>query len=145
MIVVDKAFAYITSQGRLLAFTHADSPEAGVQVPAGTIRRDEPPSVAVLREAHEESGLSGFSRVDFLGTVDFDASPFGKSELHRRHFFHLPFTGAAPEKWRHYERDPSDGDAEPIAFDFHWLELSEAAQCLIANHGQLVHVLEGKL
>jgi hypothetical protein len=32
-----KAFAYITHQKRLLVFRHVDVPEAGIQVPAGTM------------------------------------------------------------------------------------------------------------
>ena len=138
MRVVDKAFAYLTNGGRLLVFTHADFPEAGLQVPAGTIQRDEPPEVAVVREVQEETGLSDFSEVAFLGSVEFDARPFGKSELHRRHFFHLPITGRVPETWRHYERHASDGGTDPIAFDFYWLPIADAAARLSLGHGSLL-------
>lgn len=54
-----KAFAYITSlttRNRLLVFSHPLSPEAGVQVPAGTMGDQESPEDAVLREAREETG-----------------------------------------------------------------------------------------
>ncbi len=141
MVVVDKAFAYITSHGRLLVFTHADFPEAGVQVPAGTVQRGEPPELAALREAREETGLRDFSAVRFLGIAEFDARPFGKSELHRRHFFHLPITGAVSESWRHYERHAAGADTAPIAFDFYWLPLSDAATCLSLGHGIFVSML----
>src|SRR5215207_5415661 len=56
MLVVDKAFAYITSRRGLLVFTHADFPDAGVQVPAGTIRQGERPDLAAVREVFEETG-----------------------------------------------------------------------------------------
>ena len=34
-----------------------DAPEAGIQVPAGTVEADETPAAAALREAREETGL----------------------------------------------------------------------------------------
>ena len=49
--VKHKVFAYITYHHRLLVFSHPFAPEAGIQVPAGTIKADEPPEAAVLREA----------------------------------------------------------------------------------------------
>jgi hypothetical protein len=40
---IDKVFAYITHTDRLLVFSHPDFPEADIQVPAGTVKQDEPP------------------------------------------------------------------------------------------------------
>lgn len=145
MKTVEKAFAYITQgrgeAARLLVFRQPDFPEAGVQVPAGTIAKDEAPVAAVLREAQEETGLTELSAPRFLGQQDFDARPFGKQELHRRHFFHLRVEGAVPENWRHYERDPSDGSGVPIAFELYWIPLSTAPDVLVASHGQLLPLL----
>lgn len=62
-----KAFAYITWNDSLLVFSHPRSPEAGLQVPAGTVRDDETPEQAVMREATEETGLGDLEIVDFLG------------------------------------------------------------------------------
>ncbi|HYQ28519.1 MAG TPA: NUDIX domain-containing protein [Polyangiaceae bacterium] len=134
MRVVEKAFAYITNQGRLLVFEHVAS-DAGVQVPAGTIRLGEDPETAAVREANEETGLSRFFAVELLGVCEFDARPYGKDELHRRHFFHLPFVGLAPERWRHHELDPLDGDGRAIEFELYWVPLAEARACLAYGHG----------
>ena len=147
MKVVEKAFAYIThktaqNELRLLVFQQPDFPEAGAQVPAGTINAGEAPDMAVLREAEEETGLAAFDRPRFLGLQEFDARPFGKTEIHRRHFFHLQLSGNAPENWRHYERDPSDGSGQAIAFDLYWLPLETAQDELVASHGQLLHLLQ---
>jgi len=145
MIIVEKAFAYITNGARLLVFTHAEFPDAGVQVPAGTIRHGESPGSAVVREVHEETGLSMFTTVAFLGMTEFDARPHGKDEMHRRHFFHLPYTGLVPDYWRHYERHASDAAHEPIAFDFHWLRLIDAATSLSFGHGAFIGALQNRI
>lgn len=62
-----KVFAYFTHSHRLLVFRHADFPEAGIQVPAGTVQPDENSDEAVLREVYEETGLSNFTEVYFPG------------------------------------------------------------------------------
>jgi 8-oxo-dGTP pyrophosphatase MutT (NUDIX family) len=139
--VVEKAFAYITRGEDLLVFRHPGSPEAGIQVPAGTIRPGESPSEAALREASEETGLQRLVLVGPLGTADFDMSPFGKAELHRRHFFHLELMTSAPTTWQHHERDPSDGSTQPILFEFFWTRLPNGVPPLIAGHGAFLEEL----
>lgn len=52
-----KVLAYITNRQRLLVFSHLDIPEAGIQVPGGTLEDGESPEEGVLREAYEETGL----------------------------------------------------------------------------------------
>jgi len=99
---VAKVFAYVTRGDTVLVFRHPDHPEAGLQVPAGTIRPGESPVEAVVREAREETGLFSFASPRPLGTARFDARPHGKDELHLRHFFELPLLGEAPERWIHH-------------------------------------------
>jgi len=45
-----KVYAYITHANRLLVFLHVDVPDAGVQVPGGTVEEGEAPDEAVMRE-----------------------------------------------------------------------------------------------
>jgi hypothetical protein len=66
---MQKAFAYFTYQNRLLVFRHVDVPEAGTQVPAGTIKANEHPEQAVLREAVEETGPTDLTVGRFLQRV----------------------------------------------------------------------------
>ena len=86
--VVEKVVAYITKAKQLLVFRHVDS-DAGIQVPAGTLKAGESPGVGVMREAREETGLDSLVVGRFLGTRDYDMSPCGIAEIHRRYYYQL--------------------------------------------------------
>jgi 8-oxo-dGTP pyrophosphatase MutT (NUDIX family) len=134
-------YAYITQGDQLLVFRHVDAPEAGIQVPGGTVQSGESLPEAVLREAFEETGLADLEIVSALGDAWFDLAADGRpGEVHHRHFFHLRAAAPLPEKWRHVERDPSGG-GPPILFEFSWMPLVRAADLLIAAMGALVHVI----
>jgi len=66
--IIEKVTAFVTreweGERQLLLFEH---PNAGVQIPAGTVEAGESPEQAVLREAAEETGLTGFSTLRYLG------------------------------------------------------------------------------
>lgn len=135
MIVIrEKVFAYITNGNRLLIFTHTYFPEAGIQVPAGSLNPGENPDDGVMREAFEETGLTGLVMIGYLGEQNLDRIPYGKNEIHHRRFYHLACPGNPPATWRHYENDPSEGDPGPIAFDFFWAILPYELPPLIADH-----------
>ena len=84
-----RAYAYITKGSRLLLFTQPGAPEAGIQVPAGTIESGEVPQDAVIREAKEETGLTALRYVRFLARDTRDMRDCGSDELQSRWFFHL--------------------------------------------------------
>ena len=137
MLTKRKAFAYITQRMKLLVFEHVNAPEAGIQVPAGTIEDDEAPEDAALREAREETGLQDLSIARFLGEQIRDMSDYGKQEIHHRYFYHLTCDEKLPEQWQHGERYPSDdnehdGDFKH-RFRFYWMELNQPLE-LIADH-----------
>ncbi len=125
-----KVYAYITRSDQLLVFRQVDFPEAGVQVPGGTLEPDELPEIAVLREALEETGLAELQLVSYLGRDEFRLQSSNPVEIHLRHFYHLLSTHEAPGNWQHYERHRSGGTAEPILFDFYWLPVIEASETL---------------
>ena len=141
----EKVVAYIThtdpdsGMHRLLVFTHPLSPEAGIQVPAGTMDPGELPEVAVLREAYEETGLTDLEIVRFLGERTIDVRPWSKDEFHHRHFFHLLVRNTPPETWIHHETDPSDLPGHPpIPFAFYWVPLPDGVPDLIGEQGALL-------
>lgn len=144
-VLKHKVFAYITHGRRLLVFRHPESPEAGIQVPAGTVQPGEDLEAAVLREATEETGRTDLVLVRFLGEEVRDRSDVGRDEIHHRHFYHLRCTGDPPATWRHWETDPSDGSPGPIPFDFFWAPLPDGVPELIAGHGKLLPQLLASL
>ena len=123
---VKKVVAYITLGEKLLVFTQRDFPREGLQVPAGTVEAGEPIDLAVLREAEEETGLTNLKLVKYLGAKEFDATAKALDEVHERHFFHLEAANPAPEKWRHWEMNPSGDDKTPVAFDLRWVGKKDA-------------------
>jgi len=127
MIERNKVLAYVTHGNRLLVFAHTDSPEAGIQVPGGTVEQDELLDEAALREASEETGLSNLRLGVFLGDDRRDRSVYGLDEIHHRHFYHLYCDQTPLESWRHYEYTASDRPVghDPIPFDFYWVELPD--------------------
>lgn len=138
--ISEKVYAYITQGDQLLVFRHVDAPEAGVQVPGGTVQPGESLPEAVLREAFEETGLAGLKIVSALGDTWYDVTEKGKpGEVHHRHYFHLRSAMQLPASWRHEERH-STGGGSPILFEFFWSLLANAPKVLIADMGALVHL-----
>jgi len=137
-----KVFAYITHDDQLLVFSQPNAPEAGIQVPAGTVEDGETLDIAVLREAFEETGLHGLRLVRFLGEQVRDMADVGKNEVHHRHFYHLRYDGDGPLTWQHLEPDPDHGgEVEPFAF--FWVHLPDEVPTLIADHGAMLpHLFE---
>jgi ADP-ribose pyrophosphatase YjhB (NUDIX family) len=128
-----KVYAYITHADRLLVFRHPFHPEAGIQVPGGTLNDGERPEDGVMREAVEETGLTDLSLIALLGIIERDMSDYGLDQTHCRYFYHLRSNGNPPERWRHGELHPSDGSPAPIAFEFFWAHLPDGVPSLIAD------------
>ena len=139
-----KAVVYATLGTRLLVFTHVDFPEAGIQVPAGTIEPGERPRDAALREAMEETGLTGLRLRGFLGDDDRDLADFGRSEIQHRSFFHVACLDGAADRWRHHEIHAGSG-GPPIALEFFWLNVADGDPDLIADQGRFLPALRRRL
>ncbi|MBI3942924.1 MAG: NUDIX domain-containing protein [Chloroflexi bacterium] len=133
-----KVITYITHAGRLLVFRQPQFPEAGIQVPGGTVEPGEAFAMAALREATEETGVERLEIVAFLGKDQRDLRHLGRDEVHIRHFFHLRCLDQPPERWHHYERTPSEGGPGPIEFELYWVNLPDGVPELIADMGQML-------
>lgn len=70
-MTIHKVTAFITREAphgrQLLLFRH---PQAGIQIPAGTVDEGEDWQTAVLREASEETGLTQLSLHRYLGRIE---------------------------------------------------------------------------
>jgi 8-oxo-dGTP pyrophosphatase MutT (NUDIX family) len=96
-----------------------DFPEAGIQIPGGTIEDGEEPDEAVLREAFEETGLVELRLVSHLASDEWLISIKTDEEVrHLRHFYHLICEPDVPDSWLHDELHPSEGPPGPITFEF---------------------------
>ena len=75
------AGALVEDGGRLLLIRRGTEPFAGCwSLPAGYVENDEPPSTAVIRETHEETGLN-VTTLDLAGVFYFDDDPRGNGIL----------------------------------------------------------------
>lgn len=136
---IDKVMVYVFSRDleRVLVFDQANSPEAGTQVPAGTIEPSERAGAAIVRELREETGITTpVEPIPFAVNV-FDMAEF-KDEVHVRHWYVARNDGAFPEEgWSHTER-PGGGKPD-IECSFYWKPVAECYD-LIAGHGQLLGI-----
>lgn len=118
-----KVWAYVLRGDELLAFSHPDHPDAGIQVPGGTLRDGEDPAGGVLRECAEETGVDGWRIVRPLGARRVD---WGSSAGADAYGFELAPAAPLPDRWI-----GGEGDApEPILFAFFWIPLAGAERAL---------------
>jgi len=139
--VRQKVYAYILQEKgfnrKLLVFRHMDFPEAGVQVPGGTVEPGELILPAAQREAEEETGLGNLLLICKIGSVKRDMRGFGFDEIHHRYYYHFECEASLSEDWIAYEETPSDGSKGPIAFHFYWVDL-DAVPPLIGGLDEMV-------
>lgn len=112
---------------QLLVFKHKDVPEAGIQVPKGTVKKDETTYDAVIREVKEETGLEEFEVKKLIAEDEWENED---GAIHHRFFYHIHCTEIADE-WEHH---PTGGDEEQgLIFQFFWIS-SESEVELIRGH-----------
>jgi ADP-ribose pyrophosphatase YjhB (NUDIX family) len=133
--ILHKVVAYITRErgGRreLLVFRHRDFPDAGVQVPAGTVNDGEAIEDALAREVLEETGLAGVDIVRKLGVFHY-RHPVTK-RLHVRNVFHLRAAPDTPDAWEWTETSGGHAPEEEwYVFCFYWADL--AGHIELAGH-----------
>lgn len=114
-----KVYAYIVQGRDLVVFEQPHAPEAGIQVPGGTVEEGEALDAAVLREAVEETGLPGLMIARYLGQHTRDMRDYGRSGYHQRHFYYLTCATTIPPCWQHWEQyssEPITGPGRLFAF-----------------------------
>jgi ADP-ribose pyrophosphatase YjhB (NUDIX family) len=138
----EKVLVYVTrtknAERLLLIFAHRDYPEAGWQVPGGTLEIGEDPGTGALREIEEEAGLTAFLRVILLGQSIYLAPE--KNERHLRHFYRLECPADGPDRFQHTVS--SGEEDEGLVFLFSWRALTELTE-LAAEQGAWFSALAG--
>jgi 8-oxo-dGTP diphosphatase len=119
--VVQKVVAFVVHNGCVAVLRQGDE-DSGLQVPAGTLRNGEEPADGALREAIEETGLSGLRIVRLLGRYRWDISPV-RAEIQDRFVFQVAVDDPPPQRWVSYELH--DGTRPPTALRFSWLPLDD--------------------
>lgn len=114
-----KVLAYVTKGEspdlELLVFEHKHIPEAGLQVPAGTVEETEMLQDALYREIFEETGI-GREDLSFIGQIHtYTYYLDGKIIAHERNIFHLAYVGEQSE-WEHVV--VSDGEDNGMTFQY---------------------------
>jgi ADP-ribose pyrophosphatase YjhB (NUDIX family) len=132
-----KVLAYVTHADRLLVFRHVDHPDAGLQVPGGTVEAGEACEAAVRREVAEEAGLTDLGKPRLVGMREIREVGSEKGVILRRRFYHLVCRETPAERWRHVEEHASDGSG-PLVFEFWWVPLPGGVPPLAGGQDEFI-------
>lgn len=144
--VAEKAVAYVTrkcgSEIQLMVFDHDKIfPDAGTQVPCGTVEAGEDPMDTLFRELTEESGLTAITIAEKFDQYQFYGT-YAKKFL-RRHAYHIRLNGDVPERWTHVVR--GSGEDNGLNFHFCWIDLKKAKGLLSGRFDDSVDLLQWRL
>ncbi|MCU5201333.1 NUDIX hydrolase [Bacillus paranthracis] len=136
-----KVHAYVTREKegamQLLVFKHRDTPEAGIQVPGGTVDEGETLEAAILREVQEESGLRHLCIERFL--ADYIIHVREKKEYEKRHFFHVTLLTNVKDRWEHIVS--AGEEDEGLVFCYEWIDIAKYPE-LAGKQGEFLHLLD---
>ncbi|MEG0416724.1 MAG: NUDIX domain-containing protein [Erysipelothrix sp.] len=137
MTPIKKAYGYVTRNieetTQVLVFQHSN-PEAGIQIPKGTVKPNEDTYNAVRREIEEETGLSNFDVVDLIAE---DFWEYDDGIIHNRFFYKITVLNA-PDKWDY--QPTGGGDEEGLTFHFFWISSIDEVE-LVRGHGDYLKLV----
>ncbi len=130
-----KVMDYITTMQveypELLVFGHVGSPEAGIQIPAGTLEETESPREEVLSEVFEETGLNAFYENIFLGSHLYW---YSSSHTLILRYAYLLLSQETRNQWIHVVA----GEDSQMEFMLYWIPLSKTLH-LQGDFGSYFH------
>lgn len=137
MVSIKKAYGYITrvkeGKTQVLVFRHPVI-EAGIQIPKGTVKPNESPYNAVIREIKEETGMKNFE-VENLIAEDYWESDDGA--IHNRFFYKINVSNS-PDSW---DYEPTGGgDEKGLIFHYFWVSSKDEVD-LIHGHGDYLKLI----
>jgi 8-oxo-dGTP pyrophosphatase MutT (NUDIX family) len=138
--MVEKVLIYVVSRvcdaDHLLVFRHRSHPEAGLQVPAGTLEPGEAPSAAAARELLEESGLRITCFHPLWTGPHFDPT---RSRWVRRHV--LLARGQSTDLAPFSHTVTGGGEDQNLVFDYFHLPLPTTSATLAGGQGLYLGLL----
>lgn len=150
---IRKVYGYITQESKLLVFKQKIYPYLLAEVPGGTVEPCESLEFAIIREINEETGLTQFKIVKYLGNNNLIKTNESNSKTWQieSHFFHIILYEHAPKKWIHLEKDPHyigtrKRDLEEIntyggfRYEFYWISINPKPR-LQGNQGSFLQDL----
>ena len=144
-IKITKVLSYITrnknAQPQLLVFEHESIPEAGIQVPAGTVDKDELLEEAILREVEEEVGLQDVKIKCKLISLNYFHKK--RKKYHQRNYFWLETKEHLPDIFTH--KVTAGEEDKNMKFKFFWISIAEAEKNLADDQGQALGLLQSLL
>ena len=123
-----RVYLYIINCHKVLVLRHVDFQNLGLQIPGGTVEKDETPSDAAAREALEEPGLEQPGAPEFLDVTVIE-SQRSDEKLLEAWFYRLAMSGKVPDVRVHTEVYASGSD-EKVRFELSWISISDAKECL---------------
>jgi 8-oxo-dGTP diphosphatase len=142
MITRRKVLAYITRgeepDWEILVFKQKDNPDAGIQVPGGTIESDEFIIDALYREIEEETGITR-ENLELKGKVIKNKYfPEHKNKIYERTIFHLSYIGDNDEKWEYIVQ--GNGKDEGMTFCHRFVPVDQIPE-LAGNQDEAINFL----
>ncbi|WP_172373253.1 NUDIX hydrolase [Sporosarcina jiandibaonis] len=137
-----KVLAYITRgeepDWEILVFQQKDNPDAGIQVPGGTIESDELIIDALYREIEEETGITR-ENLELKGKVIKNKYfPEHKNKIYERTIFHLSYIGDNDKKWEHIVK--GNGKDEGMTFCHRFVPIDQIPE-LAGNQDEAINFL----
>ncbi|MFP7478600.1 NUDIX hydrolase [Terribacillus saccharophilus] len=138
--MVEKVLAYILSSRnstyQMLVHEHKDIPEAGLQIPGGTVDQGEDLAAALHREILEESGLLDLPSGELVASAPF-LHP-DKQEHQLRHFYLIQTRQQLPDTWEHQVF--GSGADNGLVFRYKWYDITSIPP-LAASQDQFLHLI----
>jgi len=136
-----KVLGYIVRKNEcnweLLVFEQKGFPEAGIQIPGGTVEEfDDDLSAALIREIREESGLEDVTVLsEILSEIYYHEL---KKEFQERHFF-IVTTSTKKNEWSHIVK--ASGEDSGLQFNYYWKDLHTVSHLAGDQHIAMKHVI----
>lgn len=141
--IKDKVVGYVirekNNKFELLVFDHDKKySEAGTQVPAGTVDKNENFESALLREIYEEAGITDLSIKSKIDQYSFYREI--QNCHNRRHVYCIVSKNELPDAWIH--QVTGDGVDKNLNFHYYWIDLEIAKTRLAARLGDSIDHLQ---